>query len=66
MGGGDSQSTEPVKSPPWEAINYLISEVTYGGRVTDDFDRRLINVYAKDCFNNNVIMTELHKMAEID
>jgi hypothetical protein len=27
-------------------IKYIISEVLYGGRVTDEMDRRLLNVYA--------------------
>jgi len=27
---------------PWEAITYLIASANYGGRITDDRDRRLI------------------------
>jgi len=47
------------KTPiPWVAIQYLIADANYGGRVTDDRDRRLIKVYASEIFNENLIQNE--------
>lgn len=56
------EQPQVIKQPPWEAIRYLISEVTYGGRVTDEWDRRLLNVYANEYFNQTVITEEKHRM----
>jgi dynein heavy chain len=33
---------------PWETLRYLIGEAMYGGRVTDDFDRRVMNCYLQE------------------
>lgn len=30
---------------PWGSIKYLVGEAMYGGRVTDDFDRRVLVTY---------------------
>jgi len=30
---------------PWNTLKYLIGEVMYGGRVIDDYDRRIVNTY---------------------
>ena len=49
---------------PWDAIRYLIAEVSYGGRVTDDRDRRLLMVYAEECFNTKIVDEAKYKLIE--
>lgn len=38
----------------WNTIQYMIAEVQYGGRITDDLDRDLINTYAAKWFCDEI------------
>jgi dynein heavy chain len=47
-------------------LKYLIAEANYGGRVTDDRDRRLLNVYVDQFFNERAITEKNFKLSSID
>lgn len=53
-----AEGYDPKRAIPWTAIQKLIAEANYGGRVTDETDRRLIITYAKEIFNDDLISSE--------
>lgn len=42
---------------PFRVLNFLFTEINYGGRVTDDKDRRLINNLVRTFCNSDVLKT---------
>eukprot|EP00736_Rhodelphis_marinus_P013382 Rmarinus@m.14828 len=50
---------------PWDAIRYLTAEANYGGRVTDDWDRRLLNVYMAQFYCDDAVNTNNFKLSSL-
>lgn len=51
------------ENTPWEALRYLIAEANYGGRVTDEFDFRLVRCYVRNFFQEDAISGERFLLA---
>ena len=50
---------------PFEAMRYLIADANYGGRVTDDWDRRLVNTYMNQFICEETISMENYPLSEL-
>merc|ERR1711998_253402 len=50
---------------PFDAMRYLIAEANYGGRVTDDWDRRLVNVCIDQFLCEDSIDVEQYRLSEL-
>jgi dynein heavy chain len=42
----------------WDTIRYMICDVQYGGRVTDTFDKVLLDCYGKKWYNSSIFSKE--------
>ena len=50
---------DPKKGVSWPAIRYMYSEVHYGGRVTDDRDKRLLITFCTVWFELLLVLLDL-------
>ncbi len=46
---------EEQESVPWDALRYVVGQINYGGRVTDDLDRRCLNTILAKYFSPDIL-----------
>ena len=46
------------ESIPWDALRFITGHINYGGRVTDDWDRRCIVTILSIYFNEAIMVQE--------
>ena len=51
-------ASDPKKPITWSTVRYMMCEVMFGGRITDDLDRRLMNTYGEQWGSDNCCFTE--------
>jgi len=51
---------------PFNAIMYLTGECNYGGRVTDDWDRRCLLTILADFYNAEVLQQQRYRFSSSD
>jgi hypothetical protein len=49
---------------PFDAITYLTGECNYGGRVTDDWDRRCLLTILADFYNPDVLEQQRYRYTQ--
>jgi dynein heavy chain len=51
---------------PWDSLKFMTGEITYGGRVTDDWDRVLLMTTLKNYYTPNLLMTTNYKFSAVE
>lgn len=46
---------DSYQQTPWAALRYLVAEANYGGRVTDELDRRVLNSYMNNFYTEEAL-----------
>ncbi|CAG9464381.1 unnamed protein product [Pedinophyceae sp. YPF-701] len=56
---------DSYEDTPWEALKYLISEANYGGRVTDELDRRVLRSYLEQYYCDEALVVPNYKLSTL-
>jgi dynein heavy chain len=57
---------DAYEETPWDALKYLISEANYGGRVTDEIDRRVLAGYLNQFFCEDALNTPRYPLSSLE
>lgn len=55
----------PKREICWNTIRYMLGEIQYGGRVTDDYDKRLLNTFAKVWFSSKLFTDDFQFCSDL-
>ena len=47
--------SKKAAAPTWATIRYMVSDIQYGGRITDDFDQLLMGTYSERYFHQGIL-----------
>lgn len=56
----------PPKKIPWAAIQTLLSEVIYGGKIDNEFDQRLLTSFIRKIFHEHTFEDDYHLLDQGD
>eukprot|EP00232_Nephroselmis_pyriformis_P029065 CAMPEP_0182867354 /NCGR_PEP_ID=MMETSP0034_2-20130328/8675_1 /TAXON_ID=156128 /ORGANISM="Nephroselmis pyriformis, Strain CCMP717" /LENGTH=4528 /DNA_ID=CAMNT_0024999703 /DNA_START=83 /DNA_END=13669 /DNA_ORIENTATION=- len=56
---------DEYEDTPWDALKYLIAEANYGGRVTDELDRRVLLSYLNDFYCEDALSVPNYNLSPL-
>lgn len=62
----NNMSSDRIEDIPFVTIRYLVAEASYGGRVTDDWDRRVLNTYIAQFMCEGVLTEKRYPLSSAE